>query len=268
MTAIYQVDAFAERVFEGNPAAVVPMDHWPDDALLQSIAAENNLAETAFIVANGEQWAIRWFTPSAEVALCGHATLAAAHVIFEHLGSTETTIIFSTVSSGDLSVSRRDGGKLAMSFPAITVDRLDVLDSVAIALGSKPDSVWKGHYTAEQFDLVAVFSSRQAVADLVPDESQFARLGSRGVIATSRAEEFDFVSRYFAPAFGIPEDPVTGSAHCLLAPFWGKQLGKSVMRACQISPRTGVLECRLLDGRVELVGTAVDYLKGSIAVDL
>ena len=216
MTDIYQVDAFADTLFEGNPAAVVLLDEWPDDLLLQSIAAENNLAETAYLVASGNQWELRWFTPTVEVALCGHATLAAAHVLYNHLGST-------------------------------------------------PSSIWAGNYSPDQFDIVAVFDSSEEIAALIPNEPLFKNLGSRGIIATASAHDYDFVSRYFAPAFGVPEDPVTGSAHCLLTPFWADRLDKTALRARQISPRSGTLGCRVLGDRVELTGRAVDYLKGSLS---
>jgi len=264
MPEIYQVDAFADQLFGGNPAAVVPMSDWPQDDLLQSIANENNLAETAFIVPNNEQWEIRWFTPTAEVALCGHATLAAAHVAFKHLNYGKETISFVTRRSGILDVSRLEHGRLSMSFPAITVVEHNSVDAVAAALASKPVSVWKGNYSENEFDWVAVYETSSEVAELAPVATHFGALGSRGVIATSLSEEFDFVSRYFAPEFGIPEDPVTGSAHCLLAPYWAERLNKKVLDAKQISARGGRVECRVLSDRVVLVGEAVDYMKGEI----
>jgi PhzF family phenazine biosynthesis protein len=266
MPEIYQVDAFTDRLFGGNPAAVVPLPEWLKDDLLLSIANENNLAETAFIVPVDGQWEIRWFTPTAEVALCGHATLAAAHVAFYHLKYEKETISFVTRESGTLNVSRLEDGRLLMSFPAITVTQLDSMDEVAAALGSNPVSVWKGYYSEDQFDYLAVYETAFDVARLHPNESLFAALGSRGVIATSLADNSDFVSRYFAPAFGIPEDPVTGSAHCLLAPFWAEQLNKNVLNARQISARSGTLECRVLSDRVELVGHAIDYMKGNLSL--
>jgi len=266
MTAIYQVDAFTDTLFGGNPAAVVPFDSWPADSLLQSIANENNLAETAFIVLNQGQWEIRWFTPTAEVALCGHATLAAAHVAFHHLRFEESTITFKTRESGMLSVSRVDDGRLSMSFPAIAVSQHTELNNIATAMGSQPSVVLKGHYSENQYDFVAVYESETDVARLQPTHSHFAALGSRGVIATAPSNQCDFVSRYFAPAFGIPEDPVTGSAHCLLAPYWADQLGKSSLSARQISARGGVLECQVASDRVVLIGNAVDYLHGSLSL--
>lgn len=266
MTDLYQVDAFADNLFEGNPAAVVQFDEWPDDSLLQSIAAENNLAETAYLVASGAKWELRWFTPSFEVALCGHATLAAAYVLYRHLGCQDDSITFVTRLSGELVVQRKDDGSLAMVFPAIPISEHDKAKEIAAALGAKPISIWAGNYSPDQFDIVAVFDSEEAVAALTPNGALFKVLGSRGVIATAAAKEFDFVSRYFAPAFGIPEDPVTGSAHCLLTPYWSGILNKTELRARQISPRSGTLGCRLVGDRVELTGRAVDYMKGSLSL--
>jgi len=264
MPEIYQVDAFTDYLFGGNPAAVVPLTDWANDDLLQSIAAENNLAETAFIVQSNGQWEIRWFTPICEVALCGHATLAAAHVAFFHLGYQQDTISFETRKSGTLDVSRLDDGRLSMSFPAVTVRQQDDTNGVAIALASQPVSVWKGWYSKDEFDYVAVYEKSSDVARLCPVEAHFTELGSRGVIATALSNDCDFVSRYFAPAFGIPEDPVTGSAHCLLAPYWADRLNKQMLSARQISARGGLLECRVSSERVELLGKAVDYMKGHL----
>lgn len=266
MTKIYQIDAFADCLFQGNPAAVIPFDHWPHDTLLQLIAAENNLAETAFIVKNGDHWELRWFTPEAEVALCGHATLAAAYVIFKHIDSAIRQVDFHTRESGILSVSQSNDGQLMMSFPSISVSPVQLIDQTANALNCQPTAVLKGFYSQTQFDLVAIFASEEDVAALRPNPGLdcFIELGSRGVIATAVGEHCDFVSRYFAPAFGIPEDPVTGSAHCLLAPYWAEKLNKSTLSAVQISPRTGNLECRVSADRVTLVGRAVEYMQGKL----
>jgi len=266
MPEIYQVDAFTNRLFGGNPAAVVPMPEWPGNELLQSIASENNLAETAFIVPVNRQWEIRWFTPTTEVALCGHATLAAAHVAFKHLGYDEATISFVTRKSGVLEVSLLEDGRLSMSFPAIAITEYDAIDAITAALGSKPVSVWKGNYSENEFDLVAVYNTSSDVASLHTDTTHFTELGSRGVIATSLSDDCDFVSRYFAPESGIPEDPVTGSAHCLLAPFWAERLQKNVLNAKQISARGGNLECHVSSDRVLLVGSAKDYMKGTLCL--
>jgi len=226
MPEIYQIDAFTDELFGGNPA-----------------------------------------TPSAEVALCGHATLAAAHVAFNHLQVGKPTISFQTRESGILQVSRIESNRLSMSFPAIMVSPVDAMDSVGTALGKKPSSLWKGHYSKNEYDYMAVYDSASDVASLSPDYSRVAQLGSRGVIATAAAENCDFVSRYFAPAVGISEDPVTGSAHCLLTPFWADRLSANVLHARQISTRGGVLECRHSSDRVELIGQAVDYMKGVIFTD-
>jgi len=268
MPEIFQIDAFTDQLFGGNPAAVIPLNEWPKDHLLQSIASENNLAETAFIIPIDWQWEIRWFTPTAEVALCGHATLAAAHVAFQHLKYEKETISFVTRESGTLDVSRLKDGRLSMSFPAIALTQYDAIDEISTALRKNPVSVWKGHYSENQFDYVAVYETSAQVAELCPNESQFTELGSRGVIATAPSDECDFVSRYFAPAFGIPEDPVTGSAHCLLTPYWAKRLNKNVLSARQISSRGGTLECRISSDRVVLVGNAIDYMKGNLYLSL
>ncbi len=264
---IYQIDAFASRVFEGNPAAVVPLEKWVDDTLLQAIAAENNLAETAFTVPNGDDWEIRWFTPTAEVALCGHATLAAAYVLIKHQGYSGSVLTFKTRQSGELTVERLENDLLAMSFPAIAVEDSDQLENIIEALGAIPDSVKFGRYSPDQIDYVAIFDSEDTVRSLSPDLTKFAQLGSRGIIATAPAKSFDFVSRYFAPNFGIDEDPVTGSAHCLLTPYWSNVLGKQSMQARQISSRGGDITCTMINnGRVILAGYAVDYLIGEIFV--
>lgn len=264
MTDIYQVDAFSDRLFSGNPAAVVPLPAWPDDHLLQCIALENNLAETAYIVESQNQWEIRWFSPTSEVALCGHATLAAAHVVFQHLDYKARTITFQTREAGPLPVTLLDDRRLLMSFPAIEISASTVSEQIIEALGATPSELWKGYYSEDQFDYVAVLGAHIDVVKLQPDSSCIEALGSRGLIATSRSDDCDFVSRYFAPAFGIPEDPVTGSAHCLLAPYWADKLDKNILQAKQVSARGGTLECRVNNSRVELVGHATDYLRGHL----
>lgn len=262
---IYQVDAFTTSVFAGNPAAVVPLNHWIDDCHMQSIAAENNLAETAFIVPIDEGWELRWFTPTAEVALCGHATLAAAHVLVKHQGCLTNSLIFKTRQSGTLTVERLDDGSLSMSFPSIPVAECDCKNAVGEALGAIPESVLFGRYSPDQIDYVAVFKSEESISALNPDFAKFSNLDSRGVIVTAPGTSYDFVSRYFAPNFGIDEDPVTGSAHCLLTPYWSKVLNKQSMRARQISRRGGDLACTMDNNdRVLLAGHAVDYLVGEI----
>ena len=264
MLKIFQVDAFTSNLFGGNPAAVVPLEHWIDDADLQSIAAENNLAETAYFVPLAEGWELRWFTPTAEVALCGHATLAAAHVLVTHLNCAEDSLKFETRQSGTLTVERQSDGSLAMSFPAISVFDCDEAVAVSTALGCEPKCVMAGRYSADQVDYVAVFETEDKVTDLRPDFSTFVNLNSRGVIATARGKSCDFVSRYFAPSFGIDEDPVTGSSHCLLAPYWAQILGKLTLEARQISSRGGEINCTVDNDRVILIGRAVDYMTGEI----
>jgi PhzF family phenazine biosynthesis protein len=255
----YQVDAFATRVFEGNPAAVCPLDGWLDDRVLQAIAEENNLSETAFFVATSRGFRLRWFTPVAEVDLCGHATLATAHVLFEILGHPERTVTFET-RSGDLIVERT-GGRLAMDFPAIPPQPCVAPDALIAGLGRPPVEVFAAD------DYVAVFDSEAAIRDLSPDYARLRELDLRGVIATAPGDEVDFVSRFFAPKFGIPEDPVTGSAHCELAPYWASRLAKTVLSARQVSKRGGNVHCELVGSRVVLAGSAVTFMEAEIDVD-
>ena len=262
---LYQVDAFASRAFEGNPAAVVPLDTWLADDVMQAIAAENNLAETAFIVAEGEAYRLRWFTPTVEVPLCGHATLASAHVLFTHLKHAAPEIHFETLS-GRLTV-KRDGDKLVMDFPADPAKPSMMHESLPAVIGAKPVLVMKGRM------LMALFGRAAEVAVLDPDMGVLKRFqlsqGGMSLICTAAADEgsgFDFVSRMFAPAKGIDEDPVTGGAHCLLVPYWTKKLGKSDVVARQISKRGGTLWCTDAGERVIMRGTCVDYLQGEIEV--
>lgn len=254
----YQVDAFAERVFEGNPAAVCPLDCWLDDTLLQSIAEENNLSETAFFVPSTTGFKLRWFTPVSEVDLCGHATLATAHVIFNELGYTRQSITFET-RSGDLFVER-DGTRLKMDFPACPADTRTVSELLTRGLGRRPIEV----LAAE--DYMAVFDNEEIVRSIRPDQALLTQLDLRGVIITAAGVEVDFVSRFFAPKFGIPEDPVTGSAHCTLAPYWADKLGKTVLNARQLSKRGGNLTCEVIADRVMLFGNAVTFMKAEISV--
>ena len=257
--SIYQVDAFANRVFGGNPAAVVPLERWLPDAAMQSIAAENNLAETAFLVPDKDAWGLRWFTPTVEVNLCGHATLASAWVVFEHLRKGESEVHFDT-KSGRLTV-KREGDLLVMDFPSYPPKPGDLPAGLAKALGAEPKHYLKG------LDPMAVFESVAQVHALRPDMTALAALDLFAVIATASGEgDCDFVSRFFAPAQGIPEDPVTGRAHCTLTPYWAKRLGKTEMRAKQISARGGELVVRDLGARVALAGHAVPYLEGVITI--
>jgi predicted PhzF superfamily epimerase YddE/YHI9 len=252
----FQVDAFTTRVFEGNPAAVCPLDAWLDDATLQAIANENNLSETAFFVPSGRNFHLRWFTPVAEVDLCGHATLAAAHVLFEILGHADRLVRFQT-RSGELVVESSDG-LLAMNFPARPPVSCAVPDALVEGLGRPPMEILAAD------DYVAVFESEQIVRSLCPDLSKLGELDRRGVVVTAPGEAVDFVSRFFAPKLGVPEDPVTGSAHCELAPYWANRLGKNALEARQVSRRGGNLQCRLQSNRVILAGRAVTFMVAEI----
>lgn len=255
---IYQVDAFADNVFQGNPAAVCPLERWIDDAILQRIAMENNLAETAFFVREETGYRIRWFTPTTEVDLCGHATLASAHVLFEHLGYTGNGITFAS-RSGPLHV-RREDGLLCLDFPAQPPRPCPVPEPLINAFGKSPAEVLR------RSDYIVVFEDGVALCDLEPDFQALKRLDLRGVCITARHERYDFVSRFFAPNYGIDEDPVTGSAHTQLVPYWAARLGKSTLHARQVSPRGGELYCELRGDRVLIAGRAVTYLTGTIAL--
>ncbi|MEA3012463.1 MAG: hypothetical protein QOD42_1008 [Sphingomonadales bacterium] len=253
---IFQIDAFASRLFAGNPAAVMLLDAYPADSILQALAAENNLAETAFLVAAGADYRIRWFTPTVEVPLCGHATLAGAAAVLERLARGRDAVTFHS-ASGPLPV-RRSGAGYAMSFPVRRCAPAEPPDGLAEALGAAPvATVWDG------FNFLVRLASAQAVRALSPDLAAIALMPCAGIIVTARGEGgHDCVSRYFAPAKGIPEDPATGGAHCALAPFWAGRLGKTELRALQASPRGGEMICRLAGDRVELEGACVFYFEG------
>ncbi len=254
----YQVDAFATRIFEGNPAAVCPLDAWLDDSLLQAIAAENNLSETAFFVKSESGFQLRWFTPVAEVDLCGHATLASAHVLFAILGHAENSIDFET-RSGMLTV-KRQGNLLVMDFPSTPPRPCTAPATLLSGLGIQPSEI----LAAE--DYLAVYDSEEAILAIQPDITKLATLDLRGVIVTAPGRNIDFVSRFFAPKFGIPEDPVTGSAHCSLTPYWSDRLGKRVLNARQVSRRGGDIQCELKGNRVALSGHAVTFMEADIFV--
>lgn len=255
---IYQVDAFATRPFEGNPAAVCPLDKWLPDELMQSIAMENNLSETAFLVAEDDGYRIRWFTPVTEVDLCGHATLASAWVLFNCLGHEADTVIFLS-RSGRLPV-RRWGDELELDFPAQPPRACAVPDGIARAIGAEPVEC------REFVDLLVIFDNPAAVREARPDMAALAALDYRGIIITAPGEEHDFISRFFGPAVGVPEDPVTGSAHTKLMPYWAGKLGRNRLRARQVSPRGGDLLCTLDGDRVRITGQAVLFLRGSLEV--
>jgi PhzF family phenazine biosynthesis protein len=261
---IYQVDAFAGALFAGNPAAVVPLEAWLADETLQAIAAENNLSETAFLVPDGPgRWELRWFTPKAEVPLCGHATLASAHVLAECLGETAQTLRFSTRWSGELAV-KRVGDLYEMRLPRRRFEAVDGEAAVNEALGLTPVESYCVPVPNDEI-LMVVLPDMAAVRDLAPDLSAVKRLSWRSVLVTAAGEgEVDFVSRYFAPRFGIDEDPVTGSAHCSLAPLWAERLGRSELNARQLSERGGEIACRVEDEVVVVAGRAVLYLEGRI----
>ena len=257
---LFQIDAFAREVFRGNSAAVVPLERWLPKETMQAVAQENALSETAFFVREGEGFGLRWFTPAQEVDLCGHATLASAHVLFHELGHPGEEILFQSPAAGRL-VVRREGDRLTLDFPVRDVEPVDAHPELVRALGRAPESIW-----AASRDYLVVYPTQADVAALSPDMERLRWLDREGVIATAPGTEADFVSRYFAPLVGIPEDPVTGSAHCTLTPFWGRKLGKQAMFARQISHRGGELWVKLAEDRVLISGHAVRYLEGTIDV--
>lgn len=256
---LYQVDAFADRLFAGNPAAVVPLEQWLPETLMQSIAMENNLSETAFIVRQGQGWGIRWFTPTGEIDLCGHATLASAFVIANFIDPQAADLLFHTRVAGDLRVSRA-GGLYTLDFPVRAPAPADAPPDLLRALGGPvPVEVLLAR------DWFIVYHDAAAVRGLAPDFTLLSTIAGK-VIVTAPGEDVDFVSRFFAPAEGIPEDPVTGSAHCSLIPYWAGRLGRDVLEARQISARGGRLHCRLAGERVHIAGHGVLYLEGAIHV--
>ncbi|MGQ9633118.1 MAG: PhzF family phenazine biosynthesis protein [Bryobacteraceae bacterium] len=255
---LFQVDAFTAELFRGNPAAVCPLDEWLPEPLLQSIAAENNLSETAFFVRRGGRFELRWFTPTVEVDLCGHATLASAFVILHYLEPDSKEVVFET-RSGELRVKREDDW-FAMDFPARPPSPCPEPPELAEALGAAPREVWSSR------DLLAVLDSEKAVRELTPRFELLRRLDTFAVIVTAPGDEADFVSRFFAPRAGVDEDPVTGSAHCTLIPYWAGRLAKSKLRALQVSRRGGELLCEHHGTRVTIKGRCVLFLEGYISV--
>ncbi|HYL73171.1 MAG TPA: PhzF family phenazine biosynthesis protein [Bryobacteraceae bacterium] len=254
---VYQVDAFSSRVFSGNPAAICPLEQWLPDEQMQAIAAENNLSETAFFVRNGDGYALRWFTPKVEVDLCGHATLASAFVILNRL-APGNSVRFET-KSGTLVVTR-DGDLLSMDFPARPPAECAVHPQLLAALGAQPEMVLGAR------DYLVVYGSEDEVRALDPDMEMLKRIDRFAVIVTAPGKDADFVSRFFAPAKGVPEDPVTGSAHTTLIPYWSKRLGKKKLHAYQVSPRGGELWCEDRGERVTMSGKAVQFLEGTITL--
>ncbi len=257
---IYQIDAFANELFAGNPAAVCPLDKWLNDTILQKIAMENNLAETAFYVKNGQHYELRWFTPTVEVDLCGHATLAAAFVLFEFEHHSSDSIEFHSRKSGILKV-KRAGDLLTLDFPTDEIKKVNVTDKLTNGFNIRPQHAFKG-----KTDYLLIFKNEEEIVNLMPDFDEISKLDVRGVIVTAKGEKSDFVSRFFAPQSGVSEDPVTGSAHTTLTPYWSGVLGKKELSAVQLSKRKGYLQCKLLTDRVEISGKAKLYLKGEIFI--
>jgi PhzF family phenazine biosynthesis protein len=256
---VYQVDAFASKVFEGNPAAVIPLQSWLSDELMQAIAEENNLSETVFFVKEGDVYRIRWFTPVTEVDLCGHATLASAFVMFEELGIAQDKVEFIS-KSGPLTVEK-NGNLLVLNFPSNLPAPCEIPPKLSVALGATPQECYQTD------DLIAVFEDEMVVRGLAPDFAKLAGLDCRGVIVTSQAKDYDFVSRFFAPQSGIDEDPVTGSAFTKLVPLWAEKLDKTRFEARQVSSRGGDVTCELAGDRVLIAGSAVMFLRGTIEID-
>jgi PhzF family phenazine biosynthesis protein len=255
---IFQIDAFTSELFTGNPAAVVLLQSFPEETVLQAIAAENNLAETAFLVREGTDYRLRWFTPTTEVPLCGHATLASAAVVMERLESSRRSVIFHS-ASGPLTVAKTESG-YRMNLPVRLSDPVDPPPKLTEALGVAPVDVF-----ANSFNYMVLLENSRVVRTLAPDIAAIKAMDRSGVIVTAPGDDkYDFVSRYFAPAKGIPEDPVTGGAHCMLTPYWAKRLNKIELRAFQASPRGGEVVCRLAGDRVEMEGSCVFYLEGEV----
>jgi PhzF family phenazine biosynthesis protein len=257
---IFQVDAFADELFKGNPAAVIPLNAWIDDVLMQNIAMENNLSETVFFVKSNDKYEIRWFTPSVEVDICGHATLASAYVLFNHLGYASNKIIFHSHRSGELIVTRVDD-LLTLNFPTDEITEVVISDEIRSCFKSTPVKAFKGRN-----DLMIVFSSEAELRDMQPNFINLSKLNARGIIVTAKGDQVDFVSRFFGPQSGIDEDPVTGSAHTTLIPYWREVLGREEMDALQVSPRGGKLRCKYKGNRIEISGTGVLYMVGTIFI--
>lgn len=257
---LYQVDAFTDAVFAGNPAAVCILQEWLPDAVMLKIALENNLSETVFIVPSGDEYLIRWFTPGTEVALCGHATLAAAYVLFNCEGYTGSVIRFQSKKSGLLPVSR-NGDLLSLDFPADPPVIVGMTEDFKACFNLLPLKALKG-----KTDLLLVYGSEEEIMDLQPEFNLISKLDARGVIVTAPGNKVDFVSRFFAPQVGVPEDPVTGSAHTLLIPYWAERLGSKALHAKQLSARGGDLYCEFRGNRVTISGRAALYLTGEITI--
>ena len=263
-TDIYQVDAFTNELFRGNPAAVMPLDSWLSEQQMQAIALENNLSETAFLVPLPEQdhadFHIRWFTPTVEVPLCGHATLASAWVVFNRLGGQHDRVRFQS-KSGPLAVTRRSDDWLELDFPNLPFESRPTPELIRKALPNAPEQAF---YVPNDTNYMVVLDSEAAVTEAAPNLALLAELGNQGLIVTALGTQCDFVSRYFAPGAGIDEDPVTGSIHSVLVPYWAEQLGKQTLEARQLSARGGVLRCELRGDRVASAGQAAFYMEGAV----
>ncbi|MGQ7869311.1 PhzF family phenazine biosynthesis protein [Sunxiuqinia sp. sy24] len=257
---IFQVDAFAEKLFQGNPAAVVPLKEWLADKLMQAIAMENNLSETAFFVPTKAGFNIRWFTPKAEVDLCGHATLATAHIIFNEANYPKSTLSLDS-RSGNLTVTKLND-LLQLDFPADTIQPIEEPTELSQAVGKTPSACFLG-----KTDYLFVYDSQHELEQMQPDFGTLTQTGARGIIVTAPGNDCDFVSRFFAPGLGIDEDPVTGSAHTTLMPYWTDRLQQQELSARQISSRGGQLQCTLQGDRVLIAGKATTYLRGEIFID-
>ena len=258
---LYQIDAFTDKVFGGNPAAVCILDEWLDTAIMQRIAEENNLAETAFVVQRNSSYELRWFTPEIEVDLCGHATLGTAYVLFNNHGHQENTIRFNSPRSGELFVEKQANGFMTLDFPADDIIGIQGVLQIERAIGLTPMRTFKG-----KTDYMLVYNSQQEIESIQPNFHLLDALDCRGVIVTAPGDEVDFVSRFFAPKCGIPEDPVTGSAHTSMTPYWSKALGKSKLTASQLSKRGGQLICEDAGERIKISGKAVPYMVGEITL--
>jgi PhzF family phenazine biosynthesis protein len=259
---LYKIDAFTNKVFGGNPAAVCPLESWISDEVMQNIAMENNLAETVFYVKNHDYYEIRWFTPLVEVDLCGHATLAAAYVLFHHEGYAENLIQFHSHRSGSLSV-KKEANLLTLNFPTdVFNDKINNINQLAEGFNIKPIAIYKG-----KTDYLFIYNTEADIKNLTLDFDKIAKLDCRGVIVTAKGDEVDFVSRFFAPQCGVNEDPVTGSAHTTLTPYWAKKLNKNTLTAVQLSHRKGYLTCTYLNDRVAISGEGKLYLIGEIFIN-
>ena len=258
---IYQIDAFTDKLFAGNPAAVCPLNLWLPDELLQKIATENNLSETAFYIKKDDAYHIRWFTPNVEVDLCGHATLATAFVLFHFENHTQNEIHFHSLRSGKLTVRKNDD-LLTLNFPADVIEEIPISEALTACFDRTPIAAFKG-----KTDYMLVFDNEAQIENIKPDLRKIGALPVRGVIVTAKGKQVDFVSRFFGPQSGVDEDPVTGSAHTTLTPYWAEKSGKKSLNAIQLSPRRGYLQCEYLNERVEISGQARAYMKGEITVE-